>query len=113
MQMAKAAIRAGIELLCAHMGITVDEVSEVWLAGAFGSFLNPQNVCRIGMIPPVLRDRITPIGNAAGLGAQMVLQNKELWTRSGELAAETDFLELASLPEFQDTFVDALEFDNF
>lgn len=113
MQMAKAAIRAGIELLCAHMGITVDDVSEVWLAGAFGSFLNPQNVCRIGMIPPVLRDRITPIGNAAGLGAQMVLQNKELWTRAGELAAETDFLELASLPEFQDTFVDALEFDNF
>ena len=113
LQMAKAAIRAGIMLLAKHVGIEVDEIRQVWLAGAFGNFLNPQNVCRIGMIPPVLRDRITPIGNAAGLGAQMVLQSKELWMESGNLASKTDFLELATLPEFQDTFVDALEFDNF
>ena len=111
LQMAKAAIRAGIELLAEHMGITVGDIQKVWLAGAFGSFMDHRSACRIGMIPRVLEDRIVPIGNAAGLGARLVLQNKERWEKADSLSQSADFLELAVLPNFQDTFVDALLFE--
>ena len=109
-QLAKAAIRAGIELLAEKLGVQVDDIQTVYLAGAFGNYLNPDSACRIGMIPPVLRNRIQPIGNAAGEGAKLCALNREEFLYSQRLAENTEFLELASLPQFQDCYVDALEF---
>ena len=109
-QLAKAAIRAGIELLAENLGIGVADIQNVYLAGAFGNYLTPASACRIGMIPPVLLDRIQPIGNAAGEGAKLCALNREEYLYSQTLAKNTDFLELASLPQFQDCYVDALEF---
>ena len=109
-QLAKAAIRAGIELLAEKMGVEVPAIQAVYLAGAFGNYLTPASACRIGMIPPVLLDRIRPIGNAAGEGAKLCALNREEYLYSQRLASETEFLELASLPQFQDCYVDALEF---
>ncbi len=109
-QLAKAAIRAGIELLAEELAISVADIQKVYLAGAFGNYLNPASACRIGMIPPVLLDRIQPIGNAAGEGAKLCALNREEYLYSQRLAKTTDFLELASLPQFQDCYVDALEF---
>ena len=109
-QLAKAAIRAGVELLAEKMGCAVSEIRQVLLAGAFGSFLTPASACRIGMIPPELEDRITAIGNAAGEGAKLCAVSRAEFTYSKLLAKETEFLELASLPQFQDRYVDALEF---
>jgi len=109
-QLAKAAIRAGIELLAEKIGAEVDRIQKVYLAGAFGNYLTPASACRIGMIPPVLLDRIQPIGNAAGEGAKLCALNREEYLYSQRLAKETEFLELASLPQFQDCYVDALEF---
>ena len=109
-QLAKAAIRAGIELLAEKLRTEVDRIRKVYLAGAFGNYLTPASACRIGMIPPVLLDRIQPIGNAAGEGAKLCALNREEYLYSQKLAKETEFLELASLPQFQDCYVDALEF---
>ncbi len=109
-QLAKAAIRAGIELLAEKIGAAVDQIQNVYLAGAFGNYLTPASACRIGMIPPVLLDRIEPIGNAAGEGAKLCALNREEYLYSQRLAKSTEFLELASLPQFQDCYVDALEF---
>ena len=109
-QLAKAAIRAGIELLAEKMGVQVADIQKVYLAGAFGNYLDPASACRIGMIPPVLLDRIRPIGNAAGEGAKLCALSREEFAYSKKLAKETEFLELASLPQFQDCYVDALEF---
>ena len=109
-QLAKAAIRAGIELLAEKLGKEVSDIQKVYLAGAFGNYLTPASACRIGMIPPVLLDRIQPIGNAAGEGAKLCALNREEYLYSQKLAKETEFLELASLPQFQDCYVDALEF---
>lgn len=109
-QLAKAAIRAGIELLAEKMGVQVEAIRKVYLAGAFGSYLTPASACRIGMIPPVLVDRIEPIGNAAGEGAKLCALSREEFAYSQTLAKHTEFLELASLPQFQDCYVDALEF---
>ena len=110
-QLAKAAIRAGIELLCAHLGRRPEEIRRVLLAGAFGSSMNPASACRIGMIPPVLRDRIHAIGNAAGAGAKLCALSAREFAYSQTLAEGTEFLELAAMPGFQDCFVDALEFE--
>ena len=110
-QLAKAAIRAGIELLCAHLGRRPEEIRRVLLAGAFGSSMSPASACRIGMLPPVLLDRVHPIGNAAGAGAKLCALSAREFAYSQTLAAGTEFLELASMPGFQDCFVDALEFE--
>lgn len=110
-QLAKAAIRAGIELMCKRMGIKVSQIRQVLLAGAFGNFLAPSSACAIGMIPPVLRERIIPIGNAAGEGAKMAVLNADEYEYSKRLARGTEFLELASMPEFNDCYVDCLCFE--
>ena len=109
-QLAKAAIRAGIELLAERLGVAVEDIQKVYLAGAFGNYMDPASACRIGMIPPVLLDRIQTIGNAAGEGAKLCALRREEFDYAAVLAKNTEFLELASLPQFQDCYVDALEF---
>lgn len=111
-QLAKSAIRSGIELMCHVMGVAPEEIRQVYLAGAFGNYLNPASACCIGMIPPILRDRIQPIGNAALNGVKMCAVSGTRFEAAKKMAAETEFLELASLPQFQDCFVDNLLFED-
>lgn len=101
-QLAKGAIRAGIELAARTLGTAVEDIRTVYLAGAFGSYLTPASACRIGMIPPVLEERIVPIGNAAGEGAKLCAVSREEFACSQRLAGAAEFLELACLPDFQD-----------
>ncbi|MCI8416091.1 MAG: DUF4445 domain-containing protein [Lachnospiraceae bacterium] len=110
-QLAKAAIAAGIQLMCEQLGIKPLDIQKVLIAGAFGNYMNPASACRIGLIPSVLKDRISPMGNAAGTGARLCVQSQEEFERAKSLALGTEFLELASLEEFQDTFVDELSFE--
>lgn len=110
-QLAKAAIRAGIELMARHLGKPVESIEKVLLAGAFGNYLDPASACKIGMIPPVLLERIQPIGNAAGAGAKLCALSAQEFAYGTKLARETEFLELAALPEFQDQYVDCLTFE--
>ena len=110
-QLAKAAIRAGIELMARHLGKPVESIERVLLAGAFGNYLDPASACKIGMIPPVLLERIQPIGNAAGAGAKLCALSAQEFAYGTKLARETEFLELATLPEFQDQYVDCLTFE--
>ena len=110
-QLAKAAIRAGIELMAKHLDVKIEAISQVLLAGAFGNYLDPASACRIGMIPPRLVEKIQPIGNAAGEGAKLCSLSKAEFAYAAKLAEETEFLELAALPEFQDCYVDCLTFE--
>lgn len=109
-QLAKAAIAAGIRLMCKKMGVALCEIEEVCIAGAFGSYMNANSACCIGLLPIELQSKIQICGNAAGQGAQRVLMDRSAWKRAISLAEDTGFLELASMPEFQDVFVDELEF---
>ncbi|MDO4308646.1 MAG: ASKHA domain-containing protein [Eubacteriales bacterium] len=109
-QLAKGAIAAGVYLLAQKMGIAVEEIEQVYIAGAFGNYMNPQSACRIGLIPEVLRDCIVPVGNAAGEGAKLALLSGKAYACAGRLAHETEFLELVSMPDFQERFVDELNF---
>ena len=110
-QLAKAAIRAGIELMCQKRGVKTEDIQKVYLAGAFGSFMDPASACAIGMIPPCLIDRIESIGNAAGEGAKLCAVSREEFDYSKRLAEKAEFLELASMEDFNDCYVDCLMFE--
>lgn len=110
LQLAKAAIAAGIRILCAKKGIEVKDIEEVLIAGAFGNYLDPESACDIGMLPEELRGRITSVGNAAGEGARIAALNEGEYERSRVLAREVEFVELAREADFQDVYVDELEF---
>lgn len=110
LQLAKAAIGAGIRILCSHRGIRVDQIEEVLLAGAFGNYLNPHSACAIGMLPCELENKIVSIGNAAGEGARIAVRNQKEFEMGCRIASEVEFLELATKKEFQDVYVDELEF---
>ena len=109
-QLAKAAIAAGIQILMKTLSVTEEDISCLYIAGAFGNYMDPASAGAIGLIPRSLTDRIRPIGNAAGEGAKIALLNAEEWKLADSLTRDVEFVELAALPEFQDCFVDQLEF---
>lgn len=109
-QLAKSAMAAGITLMADTLGIEVGDIKKVMIAGAFGNYMEPHSACGIGMIPCELEDRIVPVGNAAGEGAKIAALNYEEYRRCEKIAAGCEFLELATHPDFQDTFVDLMEF---
>lgn len=109
-QLAKAAIAAGIRILMNTLSITEDDIRCLYIAGAFGNYMDPASAGAIGLIPPSLTGRIRPVGNAAGEGARIALLNAGEWRLADRLTKTVEFVELAALPEFQDCFVDELEF---
>ena len=110
LQLAKAAIAAGIVMLCGYEHHEVSDVKQLLLAGAFGNYLDPHSACAIGLLPAELEDRIVPVGNAAGAGAEIAVLNHNEERRSAEMAAKVKFVELANDPGFQDVYVDQMFF---
>ncbi|MCM1440775.1 MAG: ASKHA domain-containing protein [Roseburia sp.] len=109
-QLAKGAIHAGISLLAERLGSDIRDIRKVQLAGAFGSHLDPESACRIGLLPEGLRGRIETIGNAAGSGAKMLACDKSLLPLTQKLLGKIEFLELASLGSFSKTFARSMNF---
>lgn len=109
-QLAKGAMAAGIQMMCRKLGVTTDDIQDVMIAGAFGSYMAPSSACGIGLIPPQLEERVNAIGNAAGQGAKLCVLSGDEYRRAAKIAGQMDYLELAADPEFQDVFVDELEF---
>lgn len=107
-QLAKAALSAGVQLLVDQLGCPAFD--EVLLAGAFGTHLDSQYVADIGIIPMARADQIRSIGNAAGMGAAMALYNRAEKTRIIEAVKHIVKVETATEPRFQDYFVAAMTF---
>ncbi|MGD2186300.1 MAG: ASKHA domain-containing protein [Desulfobacterales bacterium] len=107
-QLAKGAIRTGIELLCLETNIELPE--KILLAGAFGSYINPQHALAIGMLPGLKPKNIEGVGNAAGAGAILTLFDERFAEKARELSRSTRVLDLSTHPDFQDTFIDSLAF---
>ena len=110
-QLAKAAIRAGIRLLQKRLSIADADIKHVFLAGAFGNYIRPQSALRIGLLPDVPVDRILPIGNAASSGAQLALVSSHYRTLAADLARKIEYVEIANDPDFQSTFADSMSFE--
>jgi uncharacterized 2Fe-2S/4Fe-4S cluster protein (DUF4445 family) len=109
-QLAKAAIRAGIEVIAAEFGVDPCGVSRILLAGGFGNFIRRSNARRIGLLPDIGTERIEFIGNAASAGAKMALACRDCRRAAETVSQRTEYIELAARPEFQSSYVEAMTF---
>ena len=109
-QLAKAAIAAGIRLLMKKRNVEESQIQTVYLAGGFGNYMNASNAAQIGLIPESFAGKVQCVGNAAGEGAKIALLNKNERLEMEAAVQKIEFLELAACPEFQDCFVDELGF---
>jgi len=109
-QLAKAAIFTGISILLKHLGISPDSLERIFLAGAFGTYLNPQSARILGLYPDVPLDRIKFVGNAAGSGARMALLSLNVRKEAEELVNRIEYIELANDPDFKNEFLKAMYF---
>ena len=109
-QLAKGAIRAGIEILLEEAGIEDQDIELFVVAGAFGTYLDLESAIRIGMFPDLPRACFRQVGNAAGSGARKLLVSKQQRRLADEIAREVNYVELAVHPDFMKIYVKALAF---
>jgi uncharacterized 2Fe-2S/4Fe-4S cluster protein (DUF4445 family) len=107
LQLAKAAIRLGIRALVEAEGLTEDDIERVFIAGAFGAFIDVESAIVIGMLPSLPLERFQQVGNAAGTGARMALVSKTLRAQAQEIASHDGYIELAGIPDFNRKFAEA------
>jgi uncharacterized 2Fe-2S/4Fe-4S cluster protein (DUF4445 family) len=105
-QLAKAALYAGVRLLMDRM--QVDSVDRIRLAGAFGSHIDVKYAMVLGLIPDCDLTHVTSAGNAAGTGARITLLDRKARTEIEELVRTVEKIETAVEPRFQEHFVDAM-----
>jgi uncharacterized 2Fe-2S/4Fe-4S cluster protein (DUF4445 family) len=110
-QLAKAAIRAGVEVLLAEAGIKDDDIESFIVAGAFGTYLDIESAVQIGMFPDIQRERFSQVGNAAGAGARKLLVSRHQRQLADKLSRDVNYVELATHPDFMKIYVRALAFD--
>ncbi|MBA4783854.1 MAG: DUF4445 domain-containing protein [Rhizobiales bacterium] len=109
-QLAKAALYAGVKLLMDKLG--VDHVSRIKLAGAFGNFIDPKYAMVLGLIPDCPLDQVSAVGNAAGTGARMALLNQSYRREIETMVGRIEKIETALEPDFQRHFVSAMALPN-
>jgi uncharacterized 2Fe-2S/4Fe-4S cluster protein (DUF4445 family) len=107
LQLAKAAIYGGVMMLQTVMDAPDERIEEVMLSGGFGNYVSIESAVKIRLLPPVARDRINYVGNAALLGAQLALMSEDERARALEVARKIEHVALATRLEFQEIFVDA------
>jgi uncharacterized 2Fe-2S/4Fe-4S cluster protein (DUF4445 family) len=106
--LAKAAIQTGYTILLQHQNLRAQDIAQVFIAGAFGNYLNIANAQRIGLVPPVSLNKVTFIGNAALTGAQLALLSTQYREEAGRLAKSVEFVDLARHPDFSATYTASL-----
>lgn len=107
-QLAKAAIFTGVSVLMAKLRVRCSDLTRVYAAGAFGTYVDAASAINIGMYPDVPVDRIRFIGNAAGSGARMALKSTDVRDFAERLSKKVKYIELAAEPNFQNEFAQAM-----
>jgi uncharacterized 2Fe-2S/4Fe-4S cluster protein (DUF4445 family) len=107
-QLAKAAIASGTLLLLEAAGLTVDDLEEVVVAGAFGTHLKLESAIAIGMFPKLPLNAFRQVGNAAGTGARLALLSMDERRRGETIARQVGYIELITRPSFRDVFMKSL-----
>lgn len=110
LQLAKAAVAAGISTLMDEMSLTPEDIQRIYVAGALGNYISPHSAARIGLFPGLKPDMVTSLGNAASTGAYMVLMSKRHWQVANELVTFLEHVELSSRLDFNDRFVENMDF---
>jgi uncharacterized 2Fe-2S/4Fe-4S cluster protein (DUF4445 family) len=91
-------------------GVGPADLDALWLAGAFGNYLHPEAALACGLVPPVARERLQPVGNAAAQGGKLALLSDSARRRAETLANMAEHVELATHPDFEGIFFEALGF---
>ncbi len=112
LQLAKGAIRAGIELLMKEAKVSSDDIAQILLAGVFGNYINREKAITLGLIPPFPLERVHFIGNGAMDGALRALINLEERRLAEEISVQVHHIELSGRPDFEDTFLRCLALGN-
>ena len=107
LQLAKGAIRTGIQMLLESKGRSTQEIERVIIAGAFGSYIDVGSAVTIGMLPQLPLDRFRQLGNAAGMGAKLALVSQHRRVEAQKIARRVQYIELTTAPGFAQTFVKA------
>lgn len=107
-QLAKAAVYTGVLMSLRHLGVETNDIKRVYVAGAFGTYLNSQSARNIGMYHDIPLDRIRFVGNAAGAGARALLKSSALRDIAGKLPNQIKYFPLGNDPEFETEFLNAL-----
>ncbi|MDD5700883.1 MAG: ASKHA domain-containing protein [Dehalococcoidales bacterium] len=106
-QLGKSAIRAGIQVLLETAGCLEEDIRQVLIAGAFGTYIDVGNAVILGMLPAIPLERFRQIGNAAGLGARQSLLSLKKREMEQAIARRVHYIELAGTPSFNKTFIQA------
>lgn len=107
LQLAKAAIRTGLQVLVEDRGLTEDNIDKIVVAGAFGSYIAMESAVESGMLPSLPLDRFVQVGNAAGTGSRMALLSSSKRARAQAIASQVKYVELSLAPFFRETFLQA------
>ena len=110
-QLAKSAIATGIDVLLNNEGIAIQDIDKVYLAGGFGSCVDIVSAVTIGLIPKEIKDKIISAGNTSGVGAIQCLIHPELLDMCKDVKEKVQYVDLSSLKNFEDLFVQKLKFD--
>jgi len=110
-QLAKAAIAAGIDTLLHACGIEADAVEAFYIAGGFGSYIRCDSAVRIGLIPEAVAKKVVAIGNAAGNGAAMILQSTDCLKKSEEIAKTARTVDLSQDAYFMERYMEQMMFE--
>ena len=110
-QLAKAAINAGIQILITDLGIDPSQIECVYLAGAFGSYINKYSALKIGLLPSSIDvEKIHFVGNTAIAGARKYLLSERSRSETEVILAMTDYVELSMRVDFQEKFAESMSF---
>ncbi len=109
-QLAKAAIYAGIKILLKEVNISPEDIQKILLAGAFGNFIDKESAIRMGLIPQLPLKKVESVGNAAGRGAEIVLLSEKTRKICEKISKDIKYIELSSRTDFQEEFIDAIFF---
>ena len=109
-QLAKAAVRAGIDILLAEAGLQVADVACLYLAGGFGSAMNPASAARVGLIPEELAGKVRVLGNAAGFGALRYVTEQGAPEHARTIIGKTRYIELSAHAGFTEAYIERITF---
>jgi uncharacterized 2Fe-2S/4Fe-4S cluster protein (DUF4445 family) len=107
-QLAKGAMRAGINVLLDEAGLSTEEIDKIVIAGAFGTYVDVGSAVAVGMVPPLPLSRFVQVGNAAAIGAKLALISTKQRALAEEIARQVEYIELTNDRRFVRQFTEAM-----
>lgn len=111
-QLAIAAVKTGIRMILEESNMSLEQLNGIFIAGAFGNYLNIKNSMKIGLLPQINQKKVIFIGNSSLAGAKSLLLSSQTRKKIESMVKKIRYISLATKPSFQDYFINALEFKN-